>query len=285
MIDLWTQEVVKIYEALNGRMRLAGGCVRDYLLNQMPCDIDMATPLLPNEVMTQLKRARITTYPIARGHGVVGAEMSGQVFEITTLRQDVYSDLGQEKIHFITDYRTDAVRRDFTINALYLDRQNTLYDYVGGQEDLKNRCVRFIGDPFTRMKEDPLRMFRYIRFWAQYGAEYPDEIVMGAFPELRAQIQNISTGRLCKEFLKILMCNRVIPAVELMNNMKMTERLIARVNTKALKELLNSCPNADSWTRLKVLSDGDIMPIWHVGLSQNSGNRSFYELQKKRKSV
>lgn len=260
MTDLWTEDVLRIYNALDGQMRLAGGCVRDYLLNQKPCDIDIATPLLPDEVMGRLNLSGINTYPIARGHGVVAAEVSNQVFEITTLRCDIYQDAAQEQIRFITDYRTDAVRRDFTINAMYLDRQNKLYDYVGGQEDLKKKRVRFIGDPYVRMKEDPLRIFRYVRFWAQYGGEKPDEDIIAFFPKLKER--NISAGRLCKEFLKILMCNRVIPAIEQMSKADMLTRLVVQADTTALQTFLKNHPDADATTRLKVLSGGQITAVW-----------------------
>ena len=260
MADLWTTDILKIYQALDGQMRLAGGCVRDYLLNQKPCDIDIATPLLPDEVMRRLKLSGISTYPIARGHGVVAAEVSNQVFEITTLRRDVYGDTGQEQIQFITDYQVDAVRRDFTINAMYLDRQNKLYDFVGGQEDLKHNQVRFIGDPYVRMKEDPLRIFRYVRFWAQYGGEEPDENIIAFFPKIKEQ--SISAGRLCKEFLKILMCSRVIPAIERMNKEGMLSRLIPKADVAALEVFLKDCPDSDAETRLKILSDGQITAVW-----------------------
>jgi poly(A) polymerase len=262
MIDLWTKDVLRIYNALNGQMRLTGGCVRDYLLNQVPYDIDIATSLLPDEVMKRLLQSDIHAYPIARGHGVVAAEISHQMFEITTLRRDVYSDSGTEQIQFITDYREDAVRRDFTINAMYLDRQNKLYDYVEGQEDLKNKRVRFIGDPNTRIREDPLRMFRYVRFWAQYGGEQPDKTVIELFPKLKVLLPNISAGRLCKEFLKILMCDRVLPAVELMDEIDILSDLMVQVNVEALKAFLQDKPNADAMARLKVLSGGQTTSIW-----------------------
>ena len=263
MIDLWTKDVLLIYNALNGQMRLAGGCVRDYLLNQAASDVDIATPLLPDEVMKRLRQSKIKAYPIARGHGVVAAEISNQVFEITTLRRDVYSNSGTEQVQFITDYQEDAVRRDFTINAMYLDRQNKLYDYVGGQEDLKNKRVRFIGNPGMRMREDPLRIFRYVRFWAQYGGEQPDKAVTELFPRLKGLLPNVSAGRLCKEFLKILMCDRVFVAVELMDQMGLLSDLMMQTNIDALKSFLQDKPDADAIARLKVLSGGQTTAIWH----------------------
>ena len=203
MIELWNASLRKIEEALGGQIRLVGGCVRDFLLGKKPDDIDIVTPLVPGVVMDSLKKNRIRARLLAPRHGVVLAVVHGEKFEITTLRRDDYSADGREKITFITDYREDARRRDFTINALYMDRDGRIYDYVDGQADLKNHIVRFIGEPATRLREDPLRFLRYIRFWSLFGGKEPDTAVLACFPTIRDKMAQVSYNRLQKEIKKL----------------------------------------------------------------------------------
>ena len=208
MISLWTPSLQKIETALGGKMRLVGGCVRDYLLGKMPEDIDIATPLVPRTVMENLEKYHIRSRLLAPAHGVVEAFIGGESFEITTLRRDTYTTDGQEKITFITDYRKDAPRRDFTINALYMDREGKIYDYFDGQADLKARVVRFIGEPLVRLREDPLRLLRYIRFWSLFGGEQPDPDILGCCPAIKGLLPRVSRKRLQKELDKIALLPR-----------------------------------------------------------------------------
>jgi len=239
---------MKIYNALGGQMRLVGGCVRDFLLGRMPEDIDLATPLLPGMVREKLSQQGIKSHPIAPRHGVVGILLDGRQFEITTLRQDTY-DTGREKITFITDYARDALRRDFTINALFMD-PDKVYDYCGGQTDLKAHQVRFIGDPLTRLKEDPLRLLRYIRFWACYGGEKPDKAVIRLFPTVRKGLNQVSLSRRKKEFFKILMLDKVVSALGYLREGGILPFLTEKDGLDELERFLTLYPTAGVAQRL-----------------------------------
>ena len=208
MINLWTPDILKIDAALNGQIRLVGGCIRDFILNKKPDDIDIATPLSPKDVLSYLKSNNIRAKAIAPRHGVIMAIIGKNAYEITTLRQETYSEENKEKISFIQDYEQDSIRRDFTINALYMDKNNTIYDYHNGLSDLKEKQIRFIGNTFDRLRQDPLRILRYLRFWGDYAATEPDKAILECFSTLGSGLKNISSGRKKKEMGKILKSNR-----------------------------------------------------------------------------
>lgn len=220
MVDLWKPSLSAIYEALNGQVRLVGGCVRDCLMGRKPKDIDLATPLMPKAVLADLRASRITSHPIAPAYGVVVAVIDGERFEITTLRRDDYTPRGKERITFIADYETDAARRDFTINAMSVTRDGTVWDYFDGRADLNHRIVRFIGDPPRRLWEDPLRALRYARFWAMFGGEKPDETIVSLCREARTRLPLVSKTRRQKELNSILtMGTATKRAIDLLNRM------------------------------------------------------------------
>ena len=248
MFDLWTPTVLKIYRALDGQMRLVGGCVRDFLLNKKPDDVDMATPLCPNEIVKKLSACGIKSSPISLRHGLLEIFSDGEIFEITTLRRDSYNQ-GRQIVTFITDYEQDSARRDFTINALSMD-QEKIYDYWKGEEDLKSHRVRFIGDSEERIFEDPLRIFRYIRFWAAFGGEKPDAAVLGLFPKYRDKLVQSSLNRRKKEFSKILMGSRVLEALNLMRENALFPYVVRQDGVSELQKLLTVNPNASYEERL-----------------------------------
>lgn len=204
MMELWSESVRQIADALAGRVRPVGGCVRDRLLGQPAGDTDLATPMRPKEVLDALKNAGIKAWPITMKRGVVMAKAGDETLEIATLRRDLFSPDGTEKTTFITDWQEDSARRDFTINALYLGADGTIYDYHGGQEDLAAGRVRFIGDPARRLWEDGLRILRYMRFWARFGRGEPDPAVVALFPETAGRLGLVSLNRREKEIQKIL---------------------------------------------------------------------------------
>ncbi|MBR6412577.1 MAG: CCA tRNA nucleotidyltransferase [Alphaproteobacteria bacterium] len=248
MINLWTPNVLKIYRALNGQMRLVGGCVRDFLLGKEPDDIDMATPLLPDAVRDRLSSAGVKSHLIAPRHGLTEILLDGEKFEITTLRRDSYEG-GKQQVTFITDYEQDAIRRDFTINALSMDKDK-IYDYFGGESDLKMHQVRFIGDSEKRIMEDPLRIFRYIRFWAAFGGDNPDSDVLALFPKYRGHLTDVSLTRRKKEFLKIIMGPRPLAALDIMRAGGLFPYIVSRDGLNHLQKLLSLKPNASKTERL-----------------------------------
>jgi poly(A) polymerase len=174
----WTarQDLAALVRALgHENIRWVGGAVRDTLLGADVKDIDAATSLRPEDVVAACKEAGLKTVPTGIEHGTVTVVLSGGPVEVTTLRHDVSTDGRRATVAFAQDWREDAARRDFTINALYADPETLeIFDYFGGLEDLKDRRVRFIGDAHQRIREDHLRILRYFRFRARFGAGDPD---------------------------------------------------------------------------------------------------------------
>ena len=248
MIDLWIPQVVKIYDALNGQMRLVGGCVRDFLLGRKPYDIDIATPLHPEAVLRALESCRIKARMVSPRHGVVSARVAGMCFEVTTLRQESY-ETGREVITFITDYEQDARRRDFTMNALSMDREK-VYDYFNGQADLEDGSIRFIGEPAVRISEDPLRLMRYIRFWSYFGKGKPDCGVLSLSSQFRTKMETVSFYRRKKEFSRILMSPRVLDALRLMINGGLMPCVAEEPDLPKLEQILKEKPTASLAERL-----------------------------------
>ena len=163
---------IDIIEVLgNQNAKFVGGCVRDAVLGKLAKDIDIATCFKPNEVMEVLQKAKIKTIPTGIKHGTITALYKNQTFEITTLRKDVTTDGRHAEVSFTDSWQEDAKRRDFTINALYLDTKGNIFDYFNGLEDLKSKKVIFIGDAKTRSEEDNLRILRYFRFFQRFGGK------------------------------------------------------------------------------------------------------------------
>jgi poly(A) polymerase len=203
----WTQreDLARLVEILGrGNVRWVGGAVRDTLLGNPVKDIDAATPLTPDELVARLKDAQIRSVPTGIDHGTVTALLSGGPVEITTLRKDVSTDGRRATVAFSDDWREDAARRDFTINALYADPETLeLFDWFEGLADLQDRRVRFVGDPRRRIREDHLRILRYYRFQARFGAAL-DEEAEHACAELAPMLKGLSRERVGWELQHLL---------------------------------------------------------------------------------
>ena len=188
-----------------GDTRFVGGCVRDTLLGIPVADVDLATRLLPEEVMRRLKQAGIKAVPTGLAHGTVTAVIRGKPVEVTTLRRDVSTDGRRATVAFTDDWREDAARRDFTINALSADPESgEIFDYFGGLDDLQARRVRFIGDAFTRIAEDHLRILRFFRFHARFGEGEPDSEGLNACTRRANDLMALSRERIAGELLRLL---------------------------------------------------------------------------------
>jgi len=200
--------VSRILRALGskqGQIRYVGGAVRDELLGLPVSDVDFATRLRPDEVIERLEKAHIKAVPTGIDHGTVTAVADGQPAEITTLRADVSTDGRRATVAFTDDWMADASRRDFTINALYADPEDgEIHDYFGGLDDLQARRVRFIGDPLTRIAEDHLRILRFFRFHARFGAGEPDAAALEACTDRANDLMALSRERIADELLKLL---------------------------------------------------------------------------------
>ncbi|QDH14290.1 CCA tRNA nucleotidyltransferase [Formicincola oecophyllae] len=202
MADAW-QAMGKILP--EGRM--AGGCVRDLLLGRAVHDLDIAVPLPPEVVMARAAKGEMRTVPTGLDHGTVTVLVttaSGTVpVEVTTLRRDVETDGRHAVVAWTDDWREDAARRDFTINALYADYEGQVSDYFGGLEDLRAGRVRFVGVAKTRIQEDALRMMRFFRFTARYGQQV-DQEGLEVIRELAPLASTLSAERVAAELLRLL---------------------------------------------------------------------------------
>jgi poly(A) polymerase len=196
--------------------RVVGGAVRDALVSRAVVDIDLATSRPPADTMAALQQAGVKVVPTGLGHGTVTAVVNGRGFEITTLRRDVETDGRHAVVAFTEDWRLDASRRDFTINAMSMARDGTLFDYFDGTADLQAGRVRFVGDPATRIAEDYLRILRFFRFYARYGRVPPDSATLAALRNGIRGLSRLSVERVWMELRRILAAPDPKEAVGLM---------------------------------------------------------------------
>jgi poly(A) polymerase len=207
--DLSTHKKVdQIFKAIkqnstSGEIRYVGGCIRKILNNEVVDDIDLATNLEPKEVCEILKNNNIKFYESGIEHGTITAMIDNFKFEITTLREDVETDGRHAKIKFSKDWKKDASRRDFTINSIYSDDAGNLFDPFNGKKDLENGYIKFIGEPDKRIKEDYLRILRYLRFYSNYSKHHHDTDVIKKIKINIGGISKLSKERLFDELKKI----------------------------------------------------------------------------------
>lgn len=185
-------------------VRLVGGCVRNAVLGEPVGDLDLATQALPETVMERAQAAGIKAIPTGLEHGTVTLVADGTPFEVTTLRRDIETDGRHAVVAFSRDFAEDAARRDFTMNALYVDSKGVLHDPLDGLADLEARRVRFIGDAGERIREDYLRVLRYFRFYGWYGRGAPDRDAVKAIVGNRSGLSDLSAERVWSELKKLL---------------------------------------------------------------------------------
>jgi poly(A) polymerase/tRNA nucleotidyltransferase (CCA-adding enzyme) len=193
-----------------------GGAVRDALAGLPVADVDVAAPFPPEEIMARLLAAGCKVFETGLAHGTVTAVWDHQPIEVTALRRDVLTDGRHAEVAWTTDWREDAARRDFTINAMSLGADGVLHDYFGGREDLARGRVRFVGDPATRLAEDYLRLLRFFRFQARYGKGAPDAAALHAIHEAIPGLARLSVERIWMEIKRILMVAEPAPTLALM---------------------------------------------------------------------
>ena len=201
--------VKKIFEAINSyssesEIRYVGGCLRKILNNEKVDDIDLATNLNPFEVSKILKKNNINFYESGVEHGTITAIINDYKFEITSLREDIFTDGRHAKVKFSNDWKKDASRRDFTINSIYSDLDGNLFDPFNGKKDIEIGQVSFIGDAEKRIKEDYLRILRYLRFFLNYSKQPHKEEVIKIIKTNINGISLISKERLLDELKKLL---------------------------------------------------------------------------------
>ena len=180
-----------------------GGCVRKFLTNEDIDDIDIASVFSPEELKEKFKDSEFKIIETGIEHGSVTVIINSSKFEITTLRQDIKTDGRHAEVSFTDNWKDDSSRRDFTINAIYMDRKGKIYDPQNGREDLKNKQVKFIGKPSSRIEEDYLRIIRFIRFSIYYNNKQSDPKIIEATKLNLRGLKNLSKERTLNEFYKI----------------------------------------------------------------------------------
>ena len=190
------------------KVRFVGGCVRKTLCAEKADDIDLATTLEPNEMKERFDKANIKVIDTGISHGTITAILNQIKFEITTLRRDISTDGRHAKVEFTLDWKEDALRRDFTINAIYADAEGKIFDPLGGVSDLKNGIIRFVGLPEQRIQEDYLRILRYFRFFIQYSKINFDKNTIQIIKQNINGLNIISNERIFDELKKILSLKR-----------------------------------------------------------------------------
>ncbi|PZT90230.1 MAG: polynucleotide adenylyltransferase [Citromicrobium sp.] len=219
--------------------RYVGGAVRDSILGKDISDIDIATPLLPAEVIDRCKAAGIRTVPTGIDHGTVTAILPDGPVEITTLRQDVSTDGRRATVAFAEEWREDAARRDFTINALYAHPETfAISDYFGGIDDLRAGRVRFIGDAHQRIREDHLRILRYFRFQARFGDDW-DADALSACTELASTLKGLSRERVGWELQLLLGLPDPSPTITKMRDIGVLEQILPESGKRQIEMLSN----------------------------------------------
>jgi poly(A) polymerase len=238
--------------------RVVGGAVRDALAGREVADVDLATPRRPEEVMAALRAAGLKAAPTGLDHGTVTAIADHRGFEVTTLRRDVATDGRRATVAFTDDWRADAARRDFTINALSMAPDGAVFDYFGGIEDLCARRVRFVGDAATRIAEDYLRILRFFRFWARYGAGAPDAEAAAAIAAAVPGLARLSAERVWSELKRILAAPDPREAVALMRRLGVLGAVLPEgAAPERLTALVAAGAPPDPLLRLAALLEGD----------------------------
>lgn len=284
-VPMTAPEARGVLEALaadGGEARFVGGCVRDALLGRPVRDLDIATDAPPGRVMELLRGAGLKVVPTGIGHGTVTAVSGGRPFEITTLRRDVETDGRRAVVAFTDDWREDAARRDFTMNAMSLSSDGTLHDYFGGADDARAGLVRFVGEPELRIREDVLRILRFFRFQAHYGRispdAAPDAAGLRACVALAGLLPTLSGERVRTELLRLLEAADPVPVWRLMTETGVLAPLLPEASDVSRLEAMVGLERAegrapDALRRLAALLPDDARTAAGIGERLKLSNR------------
>ena len=275
--------VRKIFEAINeyseeSEIRYVGGCVRKIINNEKVDDIDLATNLVPEQVCEVLKKKEINYYESGIDHGTITALIDNYKFEITTLRKDVSTDGRHAKVEFTNNWKDDASRRDFTINAIYSDAEGNLFDPYNGKKDLEEGCINFIGDVNKRIQEDYLRILRYIRFFLNYSKQPHNSEILRKLKINIGGVSKLSKERLLDELKKIFK----LGTLEKLINEKLSLELILIIFPELKNYNLFNKLNSE---KRNVLREVDFIFLLSLMIIDNSDNVDYflykYNLSKK----
>ena len=266
--------IKKIFEVINNyssesEVRFVGGCIRKIINKEKIDDIDLATNLKPIEVCDVLKKNNINYYESGIAHGTITAIENEYKFEITSLRKDIVSDGRHAEVEFSKDWKEDASRRDFTINSIYSDSDGNLFDPYDGKNDLKNGYVKFIGDADLRIKEDYLRILRYIRFFSLYSKQQHNPELLRIIKKNIKGVSKLSKDRLLDELRKMM-------KIDILENLSK--------NKKSLDLLLIIFPellNVKLFSKLKphlrdILKDNDAIFLLSLMIIDETDNADYF---------
>ena len=218
--------------------RFVGGAVRDTLLGHAAADLDVATSLPPDEVMRRIGAAGLKAVPTGLAHGTVTAVLPDGPVEVTTLRRDVETDGRHARVAFTDNWREDAARRDFTINALSAEPlSGAVHDYFAGLDDLAKGRVRFIGEAQARIAEDHLRILRFFRFHARFGQGPADDEALAACAARARDLQSLSRERIAQELLKLLAVADPVPTLALMVGQAILAPVLPEIGPEGMARL------------------------------------------------
>tara|TARA_B100001093_G_scaffold131170_1_gene123770 strand:- start:1795 stop:3069 length:1275 start_codon:yes stop_codon:yes gene_type:complete len=235
--------VNKIFETLNtysesSEVRYVGGCIRKIIKKEIIDDIDLATNLTPSEICDALNKKEINFYETGVEHGTITAIIDEYKYEITSLRKDVVTDGRHAKVEFSLDWKEDAARRDFSINSIYSDKEGHLFDPFNGKKDLENGSINFIGEAENRIKEDYLRILRYIRFFSNYSNQRHDPKIIKIIKKNIGGIARLSPERLLDEFKKLTISNGFLKIFKDKESLELLEIIFPQLkNLKNFKKL------------------------------------------------
>ena len=240
-----TQETsaYKVFEAINNfnetsEVRYVGGCIRKIIKKEEVDDIDLATNLIPTEVCNALKKNNINFYETGIDHGTITAIIGDQKYEITTLRKDVSTDGRHAKVEFSLDWKDDSNRRDFSINAIYSDKDGNLFDPHNGKKDIESGTVKFIGNPEERIQEDYLRILRYLRFFLNYSNNKHEIEIFKTIKRNIEGISKLSSERLVEEFKKLTKSDGFIKLFKDKESLELIEIIFPQLkNLQSFKKL------------------------------------------------
>lgn len=270
------QEILHILAQEKGEGRFVGSAVRNSLFGLPIKDFDIATTHTPDQVESLFKRANLSVIPTGRAFGTLTVVLKPDVYEITTLRQDLKTDGRHAEVSFTTEWALDAARRDFTMNALYLDASGKIYDFYKGRADLEAGRVCFIGDPATRIREDYLRILRFFRFNAFYSKGPINAEGLEACCAFKENMLRLSRERITSEFLRLLEALNPWPLLELIAEKEMlpfisgvpdtTSPLHFQAQLRSMALLESMGPVASPLVRLKSLfrQEGAVPPRFRL---------------------
>ena len=264
----------KIFDSINtysseSEIRYVGGCIRKIINKEKINDIDLATNLEPKKVCEALKKKNIKYYESGIAHGTVTATQDDYKFEITTLRKDVITDGRHAKVEFSKDWKEDASRRDFTINSIYSDRDGNLFDPFNGKKDLEKGIIKFIGNPDKRIKEDYLRILRYLRFFINYSKQPHNSEIIRLLKMNIGGITKLSKDRLLDELKKIVK----LDTLERLNKDKVSLELILIIFPELKNIKIFSKLNIDN---RNILKEKDFIFLLSLMIIDETDNADYF---------